>query len=303
MKKLTYAIALSSLLLAGCSQDEGIVENKGELVTLNYNVSLGNGVQSRATGDLAVNKLLCAVFEDGVELKREVIEVTNGTATYQPALFKNIEYKIVFWAYYENNGKSCYDIDELKNITINENYDNGVFAEDAKKDAFTAVETVKVTGNAVESSVTLTRPFAQINVNTTETDWVNAGKLGSTPTSSKITLTGTGCATIYDAFNETWSGSAQNYTFHSVPSVDGYCLVSEYVFANGTGTCTIEVYSGDPNQPKMIYKKEIPSFPIEANKRTNVTPGSEGGLMTGDVTYNITIDAGLSTTDENKEIN
>ena len=300
MKKLTYAIALSSLLLAGCSQDEGIMESKGELVTLNYNVSLGNDVQSRAAGDLAVNKLLCAVFENGVELKREVIEVTNGTATYKPALFKNIEYKIVFWAYYKNQNDSCYNTADLKNITINDNYDNGVFADDAKKDAFTAIETVTVTGNAVESTVTLTRPFAQINVNTTEIDWNNAEELGSTPTSSKITLTG--CATTYDAFNKTWSGSAQNYTFYSVPSVDGYCLASEYVFANGTGTCTIEVYD-NATPAKMIYSKEISSFPIEANKRTNVTSESEGGLMTGDVTYKITIDAGLSSTDENKEIN
>ena len=302
MRKLTYAIASIAFLLAGCSQEESIMENKGELVTLNYNISLKDGVQSRADGEttVEVNKLLCAIFENGTELKREFVNVTNGTAEYKPALFKNIEYHIVFWAYYDNNGISCYDVTDLKNIKINTNYDKDVFANDAKKDAFTAVDVVKVIANPIQESVNLTRPFAQINVYTTETDWNNAVALNGTPIYSKITVSG--YANQYNALNKEWSGtSGEDYTFTSTVSKDdNYSLASEYIFANGTAACTIQVFAeGD----KEIFTKEITNFPIDANKRTNVTSQNDSGLMTGDVTYSITILPGLNETANNQEIN
>jgi len=302
MRKLTYAIASIAFLLAGCSQEESIMENKGEQVTLNYNISLKDGVQSRAGSEttVEVNKLLCAIFENGTELKREVVDVTNGTAEYKPTLFKNIEYHIVFWAYYESDGTSCYDVSNLKNIKINTNYDKDVFANDAKKDAFTAVDVVKVTANPIQASVNLTRPFAQINVYTTETDWNNAVALGGEPKYSKITVSG--YANQYNALSEKWSGtSEEDYTFTSTVSKDdNYSLASEYIFANGTAACTIQVFAeGD----KEIFTKEITNFPIDANKRTNVTSQNDSGLMTGDVTYSITILPGLNENATNQEIN
>ena len=95
MRKLTYVIAMMALLLTGCSQDESVMENKGELVTLNYNVSLGSGVQSR-TGEepeLAVNKLICAVFEADKEKYREIVDIdANGNASFTPKLLDNTTY-------------------------------------------------------------------------------------------------------------------------------------------------------------------------------------------------------------------
>ena len=69
-------------------------------MALKYNVSLNNDVLSR-TGEepaLAVNKLLCAVFEDGIRLYHEIVDVNrNGKASFTPKLLDNTDYRIVFW--------------------------------------------------------------------------------------------------------------------------------------------------------------------------------------------------------------
>jgi len=304
MRKLTYAIASIAFLLAGCSQEESIMENKGELVTLNYNINLNDGVQSRAGGETTgygVNNLLCLVFEKGgtTALKREVVEVTSGTIQYTPVLFKNIEYRIVFWAYHKNGSDSCYTITDQASVTTNENYDKNHFANDLYKNAFTAVDDVKIVNDASPTSVTLTRPFGQINVYTTKSDWDNAKALGSTPTTSTLTLTG--YQTTYDAFNQKWIDGETSLTLTSTPSETNYCLASEYVFANGNKKCGVEVK--DQNS-KSIYSYTIESLPIGKNQRTNIKP-EEGsaGLMTGSVSYTVQVSDGFSTEDNNQEIN
>lgn len=309
MRKLTYAIALSSLLLAGCSQDEGVMENKGELVTLNYNVSLGNDVQSRADGnpELAVNKLLCIVFEreNGNEVKRDTVEIANGQAIYSPTLFSNINYRIAFWAYYaDNEGNSCFNLADVKAIQINnEKYDKGNFIENKFKDAYTAYHDVTLTTENQTPSITLTRPFGMVNIYTSKADYEAALAMGSTPTTGTINIGS--CSKTFNAYTQQWVGgneapvelntevSSQEVTFNGVPS---YCLASEYVFANGTVTNT-NIQVKDRSQ-KVIYNSTISGMPLGASIRTNLYNGT---LLTGGgVTYTITINQGF--TDNDKEI-
>lgn len=307
MRKLTYAIALSSLLLAGCSQDEGIMENKGELVTLNYNVSLGNDVQSRADGnpELAVNKLLCIVFEreNGNEVKRDTVEIANGQAIYSPTLFSNINYRIAFWAYYaDNEGNSCFNLADVKAIQINnEKYDKGNFIENKFKDAYTAYHDVTLTTENQTPSITLTRPFGMVNIYTSKADYEAAVAMGSTPTTGTINIGS--CSKTFNAYTKQWVGgneanvklntevSSQEVTFNGFPS---YCLASEYVFANGTVTTTnIQVKDGSQ---KVIYNSTISDMPLDASIRTNLYNAT---LLTGGgVTYTITINQGFTDNDE-----
>ena len=303
MKKLTYAIALSSLLLAGCSQDEGIMESKGELVTLNYNVSLGNNVQSRAdaSSELAVNNLLCVVFEKktGNEVKRDKVPVTNGSASYSPKLFSNINYRIVFWAYYaDNEGNSCFNLADVKAIQINnEKYDKENFIENKFKDAYTAYHDVTLTKENQTPSITLTRPFGMVNIYTSKTDYEAAVAMGSTPKTGTINIGS--CSKTFNAYTQEWVGgndtevSSEEVTFNGESS---YCLASEYVFANGTVTTTnIQVKD---ESPKVIYNSTISDMPLGANIRTNLYNGT---LLTGGgVTYTITFNQGF--TDQNEEI-
>ena len=306
MKKLTYAIALSTLLLAGCSQEDGIMESKGELVTLNYNISLTDGVQSRAGEgvDHGVNKLLCMVFEkDSTEvLKRQVVDFDNeGKAQYTPVLFKNIKYRIVFWAYHKNGNDSCYNVTNKAIVTTNEKYDMECFANDLHKNAYSAYDDVQIIDNAMSIKVILTRPFGQINVYTTEQDWKNALGLQSIPSSSSLTLSG--FSTQFNALNQEWvDEGCEAFELNSTVSYENnYCLASEYVFANGNGNCQIKVKDQNPN-PKEIYNYTVSNFPIGKNQRTNIKPADGSvGLMTGNVSYIIEISNGFDTTNENNK--
>lgn len=317
MRKLTYALALSTFLLAGCSQDEGIMENKGELVTLNYNVSLGNGVQSRASDELAVNKLLCAVYEvttDGTsktEVKRDFVSITNGSATYSPKLFSNVNYKIVFWAYYEvetateESKKTCFDLTNMEAITINDNYDKDVFVENKYKDAYTGAHPISLTETKQTPSITLTRPFGMVKVLTSKTDFEAATELGSTPATGSLNIGS--CSKKFDAYNQNWTddnkGNVLLETTVSNSTVtyqekECYVLANEYVFANGTVTTT-NVQVKD-NSGKTIYNSTISNMPLGVNMRTNLY--NETLLTGGGVTYTITIQEGFSDTEQGQEI-
>lgn len=308
MKKITYAIALSTLMLAGCSQDEGMMENKGELVTLNYNVSLGNSVQSRAGEDLAVNKLLCVIFEKetGTEVKREVVEVTNGTATYTPKLFTNIDYKIVFWAYYAIDENSCFDLSDVKEIKINDKFDKDEFVENKCKDAYTAAHEIKLSKENQTPSITLTRPFGMVNVYTSKADYDAAVAIGSTPTSGTITIGN--YSKTYNAYEQKWSTTSdEEITLETNVSTtpvqfDGteyYSLACEYVFANGTATTNLQI-KDNSTDPKVIYKSSIDNMPIGENARTNLY--NPALLTGGGVTYTITINQGFNESSEDKHI-
>lgn len=306
MRKLTYAIALSTLLLAGCSQDEGIMESKGELVTLNYKVSLGKDVQSRAdASDLAVNKLLCVVFENGAEIKRDIVNVENGQATYTPQLFTSIEYNIVFWAYYDNTPddetvNSCFDMTSATAIAANTSYGGEDFTEDKHKDAYTNVHTVILSQQGQTPSVILTRPFAQVNIISSMADYNKAVSYGRTPTTCKVEISG--YANQFNALTGEWTGIGSTTLTSTVVAGDEDCLyASEYVFGNGTATsCKVTVYDNDVNGPKPIYSADVPSLPLGENQRTNLT--SENLLTGGGVTYTITVDKGFHGDEHDKVI-
>lgn len=310
MRKLTCAIALSTLLLAGCSQDEGIMESKGELVTLNYNVSLGNGVQSRAdANDLAVNKLLCVIFESatGTEVKRDIVDKNNeGNFIYSPQLFSNIEYKIVFWAYYaNNNGESCFNLTDVKAIKTNDKYDKGDFEGNQYKDAYTNVHVVTLTKQNQTPSITLNRPFSMVNVLTSEADYAAAVAMGSTPTTGTINIGS--CSKTFNAYTQEWAstddGSIQLNTSVTAQSVQYnnqtcYSLASEYVFGNGNvSTTNIQVKDATG---KVIYNSTISDMPLTKNTRTNLFNANL--LIGGGVTYTISINPGFEDTESNKNI-
>lgn len=311
MKKLTYAIALCTLLLAGCSQDEAVVENKGELVTLNYNVSLGSGVQSRAEGsDLAVNKLLCVIFEvpqsgEPQEMKRDTVDMTNGTASYSPKLFSNINYRIAFWAYYEHENKSCYDLTDVREIKTNTNYDKNGFEENKYKDAYTAAHDISLIDAKQNPQITLTRPFGMVKVLTTKTDFEAAEEFGSTPATGSLNIGS--CYKTYNAYSQEWIGgnespielttsvSTNTVTFQEK---ECYVLASEYVFGNGT-VSTTNLKIKDENG-KIIYDTTISNMPLGKNMRTNLY--NDALLTGGGVTYSIHIEQGFSDETQNKEI-
>ena len=81
MKKLIYLLLAMPLLFTSCSKDEGMASE--ETVQVSFSTELPKRIGTRAgTTDLNVNKVVCAVFEDGEEISslREVITIQEGAA-------------------------------------------------------------------------------------------------------------------------------------------------------------------------------------------------------------------------------
>lgn len=328
MKKLTYAIALSSLLLAGCSQDEGIMESKGELVTMNYNLSLGNTSQSRGEGEqqitsIRVNKLMCAVYEikKGEDDSTETYEwkytqsvydndYSDGIKfSYSPMLLNNIDYKIVFFACYETSGESpntyfMFDANKtLQSIKADISNTTEAFKNNAYKDAFVGCDEVRKGTSKNEGKITLKRPFPQVNVLTSKQDYDDAASIDKVPTSCSITFSK--ILDTYNALNNSWSNeitynltsivNAENKVTN-INGIDYYFLCNKYLFGSTVAniTCQISIKSGEDE----IYNSgEIANFPLGSNQSTNFI--NEKLLTGGGITYEIILEEDFIETNYN----
>ena len=292
----TILLATAALLVAAVSCNKEGNEPEGKMAVLNYDVNLSE-VTTKAIGDgSTVDKLACAVYDGETLYANATVAKAEGKFAYTPSLYYGKTYTVVFFAY--NDGAYAVS-DDLKTITRS---GNGEAA-----DAFTYKETVKINADGTltidgaasaqtvsNHFVTLTRPFAQLNIG-------SADLTGMT----KIKVTLSSCAASYSAQFGAYAGS-QDVTYISTASefssskftVDGteYSLVSlNYLFAADSNvTATIEVYNDDA----LIRTVTVNNVPLKPNQKTNIY----GNLVKGDLTFNVSISEGFTTPDNNKPI-
>lgn len=314
MKNRIYTLALSALLLAGCTQEESTTI--GEEVKMNFTANISNGMQSRAGeesgNEIIVDKMICAVFKQengiltGEAIIREEIDIdTNGKVIFTPTLLRGYEYGIVFWAY--KDGSNIYDTDDLSNITFTPANNQDPTDEDLVVYTKT-IKDITTDTSGENTTISLTRPLAQVNVATTQSEWDFVTD-NHQENFSSYTLILTNCCNTYNALTGEYSGNStfkyEGQLSESNKIDQKIILGTGYTFPESTPTCSINVYVKDVESP--IYKKEVPNIPTAANHRTNIIPqtttdeaGNEvGGLMTGSVSFTVTLTEGY-TTDTNK---
>ena len=179
MKKFYYSLfAAATMMLAvtSCSQEEDFAQSSNE--TTRFSIQLDGATQSRAAGDgTTVDKLYYAVYSKGTdnvvfpyEGQYATADKVNGGWTLDVPLMKSETYDILFWAQKDKVNNTAYTFDNLKNITVN--YD-GVLSNKEDRDAFFNALNGFTASNS-EHTIVLRRPFAQLNVATTKTDWDKA---------------------------------------------------------------------------------------------------------------------------------
>ena len=297
MKKLLIILMALPMLMMSCNDEMALSE---ETVEVCFEAEIPALIGTRAVDGLTVDKLVCAVFENGQEIvgHRKTIDVTSASGiTYSPRLVKGRTYKVVFWAMREDN----YDVTNMTCIT------RATGSAEADYDAFTATSEVTVV-NAESKSVSLTRPLAQLNIGITEEDWTTAKEtFGQTPKTCTISYT------AKDAFNAL-AGVAVGNDAEVVRTVaaSGDDLTVEPVTYKHLGSCYVLMAEDeqtilnlklsvlDQNTPAQSIREDvqIQNVPFQRNYKTNLV----GGLLTGTVTYNVSIQQGFSTGENNKEI-
>ena len=295
----TLAATAMSVLAIACAKEP--VADNGQQAGVSFMVEVPGASVTKAYGEAEkATKLYYQVFDNaGASIEGLGVQTTDlvgKAAKVSFQLVKDQTYNFVFWAQTTETG--YYTIDEtegLKKITAD--YTTHTDANDENRDAFFATESFKVTG-PVTKTVTLKRPFAQINIGTK--DQLKAGSATAPAidfTGAKSSVTVTGVPTVFSplaATPETMLTVPATVTFASAAIPTGPLKVNEtdynylamnYVFAPAEGTvCDLSaeiVLTG--REPIQLSS---PTTPIKRNWRTNIL----GSLLTSSVDFNVVVD-------------
>ena len=319
MKKTLFSLLSATALLwsTSCSE-EAIAPSVGEEAAVQFKVELADGgVASRAISDgTKVNKIYYEVYSTTTNdagaivvaeeplTNHDKVDDFNQVYNLSLSLVKGQTYKIVFWAQYEDGDNKAYDATDLTKITVLE---AATKANDETRDAFTACYEFTVNG-AKSHSITLTRPFAQVNFGTA--DWNEATQAGLNLDGKNSKIVVSNAATKYNALTE-YASDEGVVTFDlnpvetnleealTVSDVNYKYLANAYVLVPGnyqSALAELEM-TLETNLNEVPIVLTVPNAPIRRNYRTNVL----GNLLTNQTDFTVVVDARFGG-DINKEV-
>ena len=309
MKKFLFFSALAALLLstAACSSDEPAAQGDD---TVTFTVNLQNGNDSRAISDgaKAVN-LTAFAYKDGQKVQKQTATFSGLKATVTFKLVKGVKYDFSFWA--QSPSATCYTL-SADGTKVNIDYTKAASNVD-NDDAFYGVKKdVTVGTSASDETVTIYRPFAQLNYGDNLDDYEAAEAAGI---EVKTQVTVKNAANVLDLTTGQASGEVPvTYALAPVPSeskelvVDrtnykwlamNYLLVpgqvrmadTKITTESGLVTTTLAVYAGETKLNEM----SVANVPVQSNHRTNIL----GNLLTDKVNFNVVIDPEFDNPDYN----
>lgn len=300
MKKTLLLLASAALLLVSCAKEQIVDLQEGGLTNVTFTANLDNGVATKAVADndgngTEVNRCIMEIYFGEQFYKRLVEPVTTTDQGKKVATFANVpvvagkQYQVLFWADCGGAEKAdlYYTTTNLKTVTVAKTAFLATLAagENDKLDAFYFADNYTISQNQTEvNAVFLKRPFAQLNVITTD--------LGTGKTVTCADLLPDKVSVSYkaaDKFNvatgEISSSVAGGYTYSYEAPVYGtwsstkteLTLSMDYILAS-TEQAAVDVTfktfnNGDAN-PVMTHS--LTNLPYKRNYRTNV----KGDLLT-----------------------
>lgn len=303
MKKyFSFMAGFILLAFTACQSDEWTNGGRNGEVTASFSVQLpddGSTVATRATaGDgTTVNRCIMEIYLNDELYKREVSTVaTDGlTAEFDVRLVTSQTYNFVFWADHvaSTEGEAIktdlhYNTADLRNISMTGDY-NGSSKDDTRDAFFANLE--KLVTNAFSESVSLTRPFGQLNIKTEDLASIPAeyaSKNALIPATAKLSF-----KNLYTGFNAATGdllGELSAVTYKDAADVvdTNGNLTVDYLFAPKVATeqhlvnMTLAVNNADGTQ---ITTKDLNNIPVQRNYKTNVT----GNLLTAAGKVNVTV--------------
>ena len=304
MKKYLFsALALSGMLfMNSCSQDGLVPEpNNGDFVNASFTIGTTEGIGTRAAG-LAenVDQVTCAVFDANNDEMTELrlnLPVVNGKATYEVRLAKGQNYRVAFFAY--DKDANAYDVTDMKSIKVLGNQASNMDNRDAFT-AYTDINAADLTSlSNIDRTVTLYRPFAQLNLGINDAELEAARKAGVAVTNTQIKVSNVYNA--FSAFSNTVAADAtlgeMTFAMNGIPQeklvVDGeeynylalnYLLVGDMEAEKSLADVEFvwATADGKTNTPATNFI----NIPVQRNYRTNII----GKLLTTPSKFNIVVD-------------
>ena len=281
-------VAATGMLLAtSCTNDELDKVRSGNECVVSFTLEQPS-ISTRAYSDgLTANTLTYAVYESGeteaLITSEDEVTFSNKTATVNLRLVTGKSYDILFWADAE---ESPYTFNAATQ-TVTVDYANAV-SNDEKRDAFFAAEKGLTVDGAINKTITLQRPFAQLNIGAT--DMEEAAAVGFTPKQSSVTV-----KNVYNSLNllsgEVSDAAEVTYALAAIPEeseifpvADAKYLAMNYLLVGSEKELAdIEFTVSDGS---LSIDRSYASVPVQRNWRTNIY----GKLLTDEAAFNISID-------------
>ena len=297
MKKIFKSLAALALIAfaASCSKEQAIEAiPSGEEALVSFTVSTP-ALQTKAIADgNTVDKVSCNVYDaEGVLISNseisKTIAISGGKVTFSVRLVTGQTYSFIFWAY--NEAGAHYTLDAAnKKVTVS--YTDAT-SNDESRDAFYAyVAPLQVTG-AINKTVTLSRPFAQVNFGVTKADITAAKNAGIEVAKSSVKLTA--LATELNLVDGTVSGNEDaEFSLAALPEEDLTVGTTDYGYvamnyalvgkdAKSLSDATLNIYD---SADAVINTVSVPNIPLQGNYRTNIL----GNLFTSAADFNLVVD-------------
>ena len=290
------------LLSWSCSHELDGPNGEGAEVEVNFVLELEGALETRAISDgTGADQLSWAIFSEAGELihAKTVKDNVTGLLTESGhsiavSLAKGKTYKAVFWA--QNPECTAYTVSEDMKVTV----DYEGLNNDETRDAFFASSEPFTVSGSTSVSVTLKRPFAQVNVGAYPWDLQYAQESGN-----DVQMSGAVIKNVADCIN-LFDGSLEGdvevaYSLAAVPQEDLMVDVDEngqkemyeylsmsYVLASPEGT-THEMaftFADASGNGAFEFSQGLGAVAIQRNWRTNIV----GQILTGDISFNIKVD-------------
>ena len=308
-KNLLFGLfATMVLLLTTACQKENDLLGNGE-ATISFEISTPQMATRAFSDGNTATKLWYAVYHEvNGEMIRvreeESAQLTNKKAHVDVRLATGKSYYVLFWAQADN---APYKLDFI-NLKMNVVYADAetnynALCNDESRDAFYWFREVEVNG-AATVGVTLTRPFAQLNIGTNDLDKLDGvsaektsvsvqgvyntlnlvtGKVEGDAITANFALNDRPNKGLIDSNDENWE------TF----PVAGYdYLAMNYLLVADQKVVDVEFSYGDNSD---VQTRTFTNIPVKANHRTNIY----GALLTNNIGFDVEIEEDFDEPDEN----
>lgn len=308
MKKLIYTIlaVAATLFAASCTREtEKVDPDDCTIVEARFNLGFGKALTKAFSDGLSATQLVVGVYDKDLGYLENLSIAPDATdhktafsqlqATYTARLVKGHGYDIVFLAVAPDNG--VYTIN-LANGTLTVNPQGP--SNEEKRDAFYGVYSIDRVTAAVDESITLSRPFAQINVISEKQDFeaavaaqVEFGKSAlkvNAPSVLYLVDGSTGTPADYDltpaAMPVDAGDTAAHPNFEPYQSRGDYWLLTNYVLVDPQGCdCEVEFTLYAKGSDDELFSYSIPNVALKQNYRTNIY----GSVLTTDGSFTLVI--------------
>ncbi|MDE6317037.1 MAG: hypothetical protein K2L73_01390 [Muribaculaceae bacterium] len=311
MKKtvLSLAVLMTAAIFTSCSSEDFSAPVQTEEGLVTFSVAVPGSIKSRAFADgtTAQNNVTYYIYDQAAPATPVLsgnVPMTDLKGTLTVSLATAHTYDVVFLATSTDAPYSYNEGDRMLNIDYTQ-----VKTSDENLDAFYAVVPDMLVSGPASQSVELYRPFAQLNIGTSD---LTAYQAVTHTTVATTAVTVTGVYPQFDLMNEKVAGEAQEVSFAAAALPSGETFPVSYTPAGATEEVPYTYLSMDyllVNQTKDLVeialtvtnadgtsdKREYNNIPVQRNFRTNIY----GSLLTSSQVFNVEILPGFESPDYN----